>query len=506
MSIRIKSISLVAFFTLLSRFLGFLRDILFTYILGASSTFEAFIATYQIPNFFRLLLGEGALHGAVIPVFTETKVKEGKDSADRLASSLIFIMFFIFLLIILFVWWKTPVVVSVFLPGFLNEKPKFDISILFLKIMFPFLMFIGLAALMMAFLNSGGKYAISSFAPSILNIAIIIYLLIIFPSIKKTGYGFSLLAFSVVMGGFLQFLIQYIWIRKDGFILKLVIKHHALYKILRLFIPTCLIFGTTQLNLLISRQLASFLPTGSISYLYYANRILQLPLGVFTIAIATVSLPLFSEEVAKKSKKTFEIAFQGNFILILFLLLPVSIFLYYFSPYIISIVFERGAFTTLDTIKTAQALSFYAIGLLFFSFNRIFHTMFFAKKDTKTPLKIAVFTLFLNVILNLIFLFPLGHMGLALANSISGIFQFILLFYFVYKFINAGKILFDAKDVLFKIFCINALFFLLTKLSNIFLVHNGNLMFFFGISFSLGFIYLAMAYYLKVFVYFKGLK
>ena len=446
MAISLKNISTVSFFTILSRLLGFFRDILFTTFLGTSASFEAFIAAYQIPNFFRLLLGEGALHGAVIPIYSEMLVKKGKKEANRLASSLFFILFFVFLALTAIVWIFTPFITKIFVPGFLEFPKKFAMTVIFLKISFPFLIFIGLAALVMAFLNSEGKYAVSAFAPTLLNISLIVYLLLFFNRIDSQDLRLTMLSFTVVIGGALQFFIQYFWFRKTGFRLSKVLFHTEMKRVILLFIPTALIFGTTQLNLLISRAIASFLPTGSISFLYYANRILQLPLGIFSIAIATVSLPSFSEASAK-SKKLVLTRLNASIKLLLYLIIPVCIILYALPTHIISFIFEHGNFDHSDTLNTAAALRFYALGLLFFSLNRIIQSVYYAFKDTKTPLKIAIASVIVNIILNIVLMFPLKHAGLALANSISGLFQCFLLFIFLKKYFSISKIIEPIREI-----------------------------------------------------------
>jgi len=494
MSISLKNVSTVSFFTILSRILGFFRDILFTMFLGTSVSFEAFIAAYQIPNFFRLLLGEGALHGAVIPIYNETFVKKGKDEANRLASSLIFILFSVFLFLTVIVWFFTPSIAKIFVPGFVEFPLKFKMTVLFMKISFPFLIFIGLAALMMAFLNSEGKYAVSAFAPTLLNISLIVYLFFFFRRIEDPALKLTFLAFSVVLGGALQFFIQYFWFRKTGFKLIKTLFHPDVKRILFLFIPTALIFGTTQLNLLVSRAIASFLPTGSISYLYYANRILQLPLGIFSIAIATVSLPSFSEASAKSNDLVLK-RIHASLKLLIFLIIPVSILLFIIPGQIISFIFERGSFKHADTLNTAYALRFYALGLLFFSLNRVIQSVYYAFKDTKTPLKIAIVSVILNIVLNLILMFPMKHAGIALANSISGLFQCLLLFIFMKKFFSIKNILRPFKKIFSRLIFSNILmllsiFFLLRLLTS--LANYQQLFIIITIS---GIIYIVSAYY-----------
>ncbi|MDD5092418.1 MAG: murein biosynthesis integral membrane protein MurJ [Candidatus Wallbacteria bacterium] len=468
MSLNLKNVSLVSFYTILSRLLGFARDMFFTAYFGTSAIFEAFIAAFQIPNFFRLVLGEGAMHGAIIPVYTEVRKRDGEKEAQKLASGLIFVLTFIFLGLIILVNLFTPQVAKIFVPGFSESPLQFAFTVLFLKIMFPYLLFIGLAALTMAFLNTGGRYAVPAFAPCLLNIAHIVYMLFILRMIPAEMLKWTMLAFTVIIGGAMQLFLQYYWYRRCGFRLLPVIWHPEMTKILKLFIPTALIFGTAQFNLLISRAIASFLPTGSITYLYYANRVLQLPLGIFSIAIVTVSLPSFSEASIASGKDDIVKRLRGSLLLILYLIIPATLVLYILPLDIISFIFERGRFDHASAVSTAGALKYYAAGLFFFSVNRLLQSVYYAYKNTSTPLSIAIFTLIFNVALNLSLMISMKHCGLALANSLAGAFQCLLLCCFLHRLLPAGRVLSGLKPFLPSLVLANFVLVLILKYAGVY--------------------------------------
>ncbi|MDD2715694.1 MAG: murein biosynthesis integral membrane protein MurJ [Candidatus Wallbacteria bacterium] len=458
MSRKLRNIGIFSFFTIISRLLGFVRVILFTLFFGTSEMFEAFLAAFQIPNFFRMTFGEGALNGAVVPIYTEVRLKRGDEEAHRLASSVILSLSFLFLIMTLIVLIFTPQVTYLFLPGFAKTPLKFWMSVLLLKIMFPYLIFIGLAAVTMAFLNSTGKFAVSAFSPCLLNLVFIVYIFCFLPEINDPVLKLTLLGLTALIGGALQFFLQQWWFKRIGFRFTPVLWHPELARILKLFLPTALIYGASQINLMVSRMIASFLPSGSISYLYFANHLLQLPMGVFSVAIVSVSLPMLSEATAGKRDEAVAANIQSSLLLNYFLMVPLAILIYLQAAPMVQFVFERGKFSHLDTLNTAWALKYYAVGLFFFSINRLLESVFYAFRDPKTPLKVAICTIIMNIGLNLLLVKPFLHAGLAMGNSLAAIFQSFALVYGLSRHVPLRKVFTEALNLgIWKITLMNLL-------------------------------------------------
>lgn len=420
-----KSAGIIGIATLVSRLFGFIRDIIFAAFFGTGIFAQAFVVAFRIPNLFRDLIGEGATNAAVVPVLVEELTHKGKDEFWKLANILLNLLLVILTLLTLAgVILSKPIVIAI-APGFLQDAEKLNITIALTRTIFPYLIFIGLAAYSMGILNSIKHFTAPAFSMSLLNISLILCMFIWRQDIIGLGIG-------VLFGGFLQIAVQVPVLIKSGITFnQKSFMHPQIKKILRLLIPRIFGSGVYQINVFVSTILASIarvVGEGAVAALYFSNRILQFPLAIFAIALAQAALPVLSGHVAKKEAEEFRSTI--NFLLrsVFFVLLPASAGLIVLSVPITSTLLERGAFGSYSTMITSNALFFYAFGLLAYGAIKILVNSFYAMQDTKTPVKIAALSLIVNISLSILLMFRLKVGGLALANSISGILNAILLF------------------------------------------------------------------------------
>jgi len=427
-----KAAGTVSGMTMLSRLFGFLRDMVIAMAFGSSASADAFFVAFRIPNMQRRILGEGAVAAAFIPVFTETLTQKGEAAAWKLTTNLFNILFIILsaasLLILIF----SPAVITVFAPGFLDEPGKFELTVKLTRWMAPYLFFIGLAAFCMGILNTLKVFALPAAAPILQNISMIVSVLVITPLMDEPIMG---LAIGVVVGGALQFLVQLPAVLKKGMRFKktLNFKQEEVVKIARLMGPVVLGLAVYEVNIMIDTLIASLLPGGSISYLYYGNRLVQLPLGIFAVALGVALLPTLSGQAAKGNLKELVQTLGFSIRLILFVTIPATVGLIILREPIVNTLWERGEFLASTTEGTAIALLYYSIGLCAYSGIKIIAPAFYSLQDTKTPAKIGIYSMILNTILNLILMGPLQHGGLALATSLAALFNVSLLIYYLRK-------------------------------------------------------------------------
>jgi putative peptidoglycan lipid II flippase len=426
----IKSAGIIGFATVISRVLGFVRDIIIAKFFGTAKYAEAFVVAFRIPNMLRDLIGEGATNAAFVPVLSEYAVKK-KEEFWELANVILNLLLIALSVITIAGVLASPLIVRLIAPGFLGDPEKFAITVKLTRLMFPYILLIGLTAYTMGVLNSLKHFSMPAFGPCLLNIAIIICAMI-------WGESVMGLASGVLIGGVLQLGVQIPVLYKKGFKFSFTRKlnHPAANKIGILLLPRILGSCVYQVNLFINTILASLsgiVGLGGVAALYYANRIFQFPLAIFGIAIAQAVLPTMSREALEidsdKLKKTLSFSLR----VINFIIVPASIGLIVLAIPITRTLFERGKFDRYSTLITANALVFYSIGLFSYSGIKVLVNCFYSLKDTLTPVKIAGLSLLLNVILNLALMFPLKIGGLALSASIAGIFNFFALFYVLRK-------------------------------------------------------------------------
>ncbi len=435
--------SIVGGATVASRMLGYLRDASIAYVFGAGVYADAFFMAYRIANLLRRLVGEGALTSSFIPIFTDELNKRDRADVVRLVAS-IFTLFAIILIALTGLgMFFSPQIVRLLSPGFVSDPLKFALTIDLTRMMFPYMFFVGLMAIAMGVLNSMRHFAAPAISPVFFNLAILFCVFVVAPLLDTPVYA---LGIGVLVGGFFQFAIQVPYLKRYGFSprLSLGMRDPAIKKIFLLMGPAAFGVGVYQLNIFVTLWFSSRLAEGSVSYLYYAGRLMELPLGVFSVAVTTAALPSLSEHVAKKDWAGFRESFSFAVRIVNFVTIPATVGLFVLSYPIIDVLFKRGEFGVNDAVGTAGALYYYAIGMVPVAVSRIFMSVFYASKDTVTPVWVAFVSFVFNVIFCFILIGPLKHNGLALATSIAGLINAVMLFMLLrkkFKDIDAGFML-----------------------------------------------------------------
>ena len=423
----LSSASVFSFFTLISRVLGYLRDILIAIFLGTSIFADAFFVAFRLPNTFRRLFAEGTFNAAFIPSYTSAKIEDkvkGKKFADDVLSSLLLILLFIVTMVEIF----TPYLIYIVAPGFLSDQIKFNLAVELTRITFPFLLFVSLSSFFAGILNSNNKFAAAAAAPIILNVVLILSLT--YSYMQDLNYV-NLLSYGVTIAGVIQLLFL-IYVTNEfykptlNFKLKISSKVKFFFKKL---LPSVLSSGVTQINILIGTIIASF-QAGAVSYLYYADRVYQINLAIAGIAVGTVSLPVLSKAFKMKNIKKISDIQNKSFELSLLFSIPASFGLIFASNEIVNALFGYGSFSPNDVEMTAAALKFFGYGVPAFALIKILSNFFFARDNTKTPFYVSLFMVFLNILVSVIFFNKIGFIIIPIATSIStwvGVFIYIYL-------------------------------------------------------------------------------
>lgn len=413
-----KAVATVSSMTILSRISGFVRDTLSANILGAGPVADAFFVALRIPNLFRSLFAEGAFSAAFVPLYAKAK-KEGGEALAKVFSgealailSAVLVPFTIAMILVM------PWAMHVFAPGFENRPATYDLAVLYAQITFPYLFLVSGVALLTGVLNSNHAFAPGAAAPVAFNLIAIFALMIARPLKQDPGL---MLAIAVPVSGVIQWLWMKWHCKKLGVDPPLLApKLSPLVKNLFKNVgPGALGAGAAQVNLAMSTILASLLPTGSVSYLFYADRLNQLPLGIVGIAISSTLLPILSARVQKEDKNGVRHYTTRALEFGLVLGLPAALGLSFSALPIITVLFQHGAFKEMDSHGTALALAAYSIGVVPFILVKVLSSLFFAHHDTRTPVRVAILSVVSNIILSLALLYPLGHVGIALATSIA---------------------------------------------------------------------------------------
>ena len=427
----IKVISIISSLTLFSRILGYLRDLLIAKVIGAGLISDCFFIAFKLPNLFRRLFAEGSMNSAFIPVVSGVREKMGRIEADQFFSKIfsmliIFLFFFVILLEIF-----APLVISLIAPGFSEDTLKKELTVDFARLTFPFLLFICATSLIGAYLNTLGKFASMALTPVILNLTIISCLVIFFKNTDQiliTHY----LSLSISIAGIIQLVWMLYNLKRNKISLSIFGLNKNKFnkptnKFLKLLIPAILGNGVYQLNLLIDMILASTLAHGSISFLYYADRVNQLPLGVLGIAISTALLPILSKYVKKNDNVNITKSISSALKYGLLFSLPAFLGIFILSEEIVTFLFYRGQFDLFDVEQTSLALVALSFGLPAFIMIKILVIPFFAKEDTITPIKVSLFSISINLILNLLLIDEFKHVGLAISTSVAAWVNMIIL-------------------------------------------------------------------------------
>jgi putative peptidoglycan lipid II flippase len=443
----INSTIVVSSMTMLSRVFGLTRDVVFARFFGVSIVMDAFIVANRIPNMLRRFFAEGAFNQGFIPVIADYKESrthaEVKLLVDSVAGTFGLILFIVSMIGVI----MAPILVSIVAPGFIMDSGRFDLASLMLRFTFPYLMFISLTAFAGGILNTYGRFSVPSFTPVILNITLILAAIFLAPKLDNPGLA---LAYAVFVAGIIQLIFQLPFLSKINLIPRprWGINHEGVRRIGKLMAPA--IFGSSvaQINILISGVIASMLVIGKISLLYYSDRIMELPLSLFGIALATVTMPFLSSQYAQKSMEKFAEVIDWSMRLVFLFVVPAAIGIFLLAEPMIAVIYYGGMFDQTNVEMTALSLKAFSIGLIGFSFVKILSPAYFAREDTKTPVKVGLICLMLNLVLGVSFAYyltqlnyPGAHAGLALAISIAASLNAFLLYIGLRKnkIIQSGK-------------------------------------------------------------------
>ncbi|HNX00462.1 MAG TPA: murein biosynthesis integral membrane protein MurJ [Candidatus Cloacimonadota bacterium] len=423
-----RNVGMMSIAVFFSRIIGLIRDQIMAYYFGTTFMNDAFNVSFNIVNLLRRLFGEGALSAAFVPIYNEIGIKENKQAQIRFALNVLSILTSFLLALTLIGIVFAPIIVKIASPGLIPQTSMLAIKLC--RIIFPYLFFIGLSSTMIAILNSHDYFFMTGLSSALWNIGMIATILIpvwLGPITRaelifQAGWG-------VVFGGFLQTIINFPYLKRLGYNFKIIYRFsgEALRTMWRRFIPSMIGIGIREINLYADIFMASFLPVGSISALSFGNRLMQLPLGIFAIATGTAVLPLFSRYTTEKNWEGLSESLRFASISLAYIMLPVTAIIIALGQDFVHILFRMGQFDQRATIMTYKALAAYSLGLLFFSLNQTLTPVFYANKDTKTPVKIAAWMAALNITLNFTLMQFLYHMGLALATSITAIVNYIIL-------------------------------------------------------------------------------
>jgi putative peptidoglycan lipid II flippase len=425
--------------TLLSRVLGLAREQVMAILFGAGFATDAFNVAFRIPNLLRDLFAEGAMSSAFVPTFTEVHERRGEAEAWALGRQLMSTLLAVLLGLCVVGWLTTPWLVRALAAGFAKVPGKLDLTVLLTRVMLPFLPAVALAAAAMGMLNARGRFAVPALAPTMLNLGMIVFGVALIPACHALGQPPILaMAIGVLLGGVLQFAFQLPALAKLGFRLRFErpAGHPGVRRVAALMVPATIGLAATQLNLLVSTQIASLLQQGSVSWLWYAFRIMQLPIGVFGVALATVSLPALSRAAVAKDLPQLKGTLSATMRLVFFLTVPAALWLAVMSRPVIALLYQHGRFHAFDTVQTANALVMYCIGLPAFAGVGVLTRTFYALGETRVPVQASFVSVGLNLGLNLLFIGPLsflglGHLGLALATSATSIVNLLQLAFYL---------------------------------------------------------------------------
>lgn len=430
----LKATSVVGGMTFLSRLLGFARDIVFARFFGAGMAMDAFFVAFKIPNFMRRLFAEGAFSQAFVPVLAEHKTRNSPAEVRALADHVAGTLGGILLLITIIGVVAAPLLVLIFAPGFTGNETKFELTVAMLRITFPYLFFISLTAFAGGILNTYGRFGVPAFTPVLLNICMIAAAIWAAPYFAESGMA---LAWGVFIAGLAQLAFQIPFLARLGLLPRprWGLATDAVKRILRLMLPALFGSSVAQINLLIDTLIASFLVTGSVSWLYYSDRLMEFPLGVFGIALATVVLPSLSQRHAEQSAEKFSATLDWALRLVFVFGLPASTGLFVLAGPILVTLFHYGAFNDQDALMATASLMPFAIGMFAFTLIKILAPGYFARQDTRTPVRVGVLAMLANMVLNGLIVIPwywLGypavHAGLAISTSLAAFLNAALLY------------------------------------------------------------------------------
>ncbi|CAL4323282.1 Lipid II flippase MurJ [Buchnera aphidicola (Protaphis terricola)] len=498
----LKTFFSLSFTTLISRILGFLRDLTIAHIFGVSIYTDAFFIAFKIPNLLRRLFFEGAFYQAFIPILiyykSNKKTKKIQDFISSISGLIFIILFILIILGIIF----SDYLIKISAPGFIKISDQFELSCILLKIMFPYLLLVSLSSLYSSILNSWNYFSIPAFSSSILNCTIIFF------SICFNDYfqpSIIILAWAVIISGLLQLIYQFPYLLKINMLVfpRINLKNSGLIKVIKKIGPSLLGSTANQISLILNSIFSSLLNTGSISWMYYADRLVEFPIGILGVSLSTILFTSLSKSYSKNNMIEFNKLINLGFKIGLIISLPISVILFILSKPLIEILFKYGKFTNFDVLMTQKALELYSIGLVSFILIKILSSAFYASQKVNIPMKISLFTLLILQILNPCLIFYYQHAGLALSFSISGWINLFLIFWILHqkKMISLN---FNIFIFIFRLFiALSCMTLTLIFMLYFIPLHNINSFFtkivsLFTILFTIGIVYLISLYFLKI--------
>ncbi len=427
----LKATATTGSMTMLSRILGFVRDMVIARYFGSSAGADAFFVAFKIPNFFRRLFAEGAFSQAFVPVLAEAKENGGKAAVKKLINAIVFRLAGILIIITALGVFGSGFIMMLFAPGFIDQPEKFKLASDMLAITFPYLLLISLVAFSSAIMNTYNQFAVPAFTPVFLNLSLITFAIGVSPYLEVPIMA---LAWGVLVAGVIQLLFHLPFLKRLGLLpVPSRQSDKGIAEVKRLMLPALFGVSVAQINLLVDTILASFLITGSVSWLYYSDRLMEFPLGVFGVALATVVLPGLSKKAANKNWQGFQQDLDFALRLVLILAIPATLGLFLLAKPLLITLFFYGEFNQQDVNMAGLSLMAYSFGLLGFILVKILAPAFYARKDMKTPVKVAIVALIVNMVMNLILIIPFAHVGLAAATSISAFVNAGLLYWYLTK-------------------------------------------------------------------------
>ncbi|BGI50835.1 MAG: murein biosynthesis integral membrane protein MurJ [Arsenophonus endosymbiont of Ceratovacuna japonica] len=424
----LKSLVSISFITMFSRILGFIRDLIIASFFGIGAETDSFFIAFRLPNLLRRIFAEGAFSQAFIPILVEYKNNKCDRDTRIFISYISGLLILILTIITLIGILVAPWIIYIIAPGFIYASDNINLTFYLLRITFPYILFISLASLSSAILNLWNYFFIPAFTPTLLNISMIISVLLLSQYCQPSIIA---LAWGVFIGGILQLLYQLPFLYKIGMLVLPVISFYnkGIYKVIKLIIPALIGVSVSQISLIINTIFSSFLQSGSVSWMYYADRLMEFPIGVLGVALSTILLPALTKSFSIGNYKRYQFLIDWGLRLCFLLALPCAIILGILSEPLIISLFQYGNFTAYDVLMTKNALIAYSIGLIGFIIIKVLAPGFYSRKDTKTPVKIAIITLILTQLMNLIFIKSLKHTGLALSISLAACFNALMLYW-----------------------------------------------------------------------------
>ncbi|WGL99536.1 murein biosynthesis integral membrane protein MurJ [Arsenophonus sp. aPb] len=424
----LKSLAAISSMTMFSRILGFIRDAIIARFFGAGMATDAFFVAFRLPNLLRRIFAEGAFSQAFVPLLAEYKNQQGDEATRTFIAYVSGLLTVILAIVTLAGILAAPWIIYITAPGFTDTPDKFDLTVRLLRITFPYILLISLVSLGGAILNTWNRFSVPAFAPTLLNISMIMSVLLLAPYCKPPIIA---LAWGVFAGGILQLLYQLPYLKKIGMLVlpRISLRNSGVWRVMKLMAPAIIGVSVSQISLIINTIFASFLQSGSVSWMYYADRLMELPTGVLGVALGTILLPSLAKSFSTGDHKEYQRLMDWGLRLCFLLALPCAIALAILAQPLTVSLFQYGNFTGYDAVMTQRALIAYCVGLMGLIIVKVLAPGFYSRQDIKTPVKIAIITLILTQLMNLAFIGPLKHAGLALSIGLAACFNALMLYW-----------------------------------------------------------------------------